>query len=243
MQTILITGANRGLGLEFVRQYAADNDKVIAGCRQPEKADTLKELAKKYPNIQPEVLDVSDQSSIKRLADKLRDTAIDTLINNAGIFSGTGRDGSHFMEDGEDKSQSFGSLDPIAWGKVLQVNAIAPLMVTEAFIPNILKSKTRKIIMITSQMGSINNTQPGDIAYRSSKAALNASMRNIALELKDQGVTIISVHPGWVKTDMGGSRAHLTPETSVTGIRKVIAEMTLKETAQFLSYDGKVIPW
>ncbi|MDX2028778.1 MAG: SDR family oxidoreductase [Alphaproteobacteria bacterium] len=241
MSTVLITGASRGLGLEFVRQYAADGWNVIAACRAPDKAAELQMLAQNK-NVRIEALDVISAPSIATLAAKLKDTAIDVLINNAGVFSGTGRDGRHFME-AEDTTQSFGTLDPVAWDKVLQANAIAPIMVTQALVPNILKGKDRKIIMITSRMGSIEMAKEGDIAYRSSKAALNAAMKNISITLKSDQVIVVSFHPGWVKTDMGGANAEITPGESIAGMRKVIVGLTMKDSGKFLGYDGKIYPW
>lgn len=242
-KTVLVTGANRGLGLEFARQYAADGWNVIACCRAPDKAETLQTLAKRYPAVRLETLDTVDDASIKALAAKLKDAAIDVLINNAGIFSGTGRRGVDFPDDGGDSSQSFGSLDSAAWAKVLRTNTIAPLMVAESFAPLVARSEDKKIINITSRMGSIAEMGNGDIAYRSSKAALNAAMRAMLNDLTRQGIATANLHPGWVKTDMGGRRALLEPEQSVSGMRRVIAGLSLNNSGQFLNYDGKVIPW
>jgi NAD(P)-dependent dehydrogenase (short-subunit alcohol dehydrogenase family) len=243
MPTVLITGANRGIGLEFVRQYAAEGWNGIACCRNLQKADQLQALAKAHKNIRIEALDVTDTKSIAALAAKLKDTPIDLLINNAGIYSGSGGDGSHFSSNNRDPSQTFGSLDAESWGRVLRTNAIAPLMVAQALMPSLTKSKNAKIVMITSRMGSIANAEEGDIAYRSSKAALNAAMHNIAMSLQSKSITVVAVHPGWVKTDMGGAYADMTPEQSVSALRKLIAELTLKQTGQFLRYNGESVPW
>jgi len=245
MPTILITGANRGLGLEFVQQYTADGWTVIACCRAPEKAEALQALAKKHPALRIEVLDVSDNRSIKTLADKLKDTAIDVLINNAGIFSGTGTDGHHFPVEDSDKSQNFGSIDSTAWEKVLRVNTIAPIMIAEAFVPHLIKGEGKKIINITSRMGSLTELENkfGSIAYRSSKAALNSAMRTIASDLKNLGLMIANIHPGWVKTDMGGSYANMTPQQSVTSLRQTITALKPENSSQFLNYDGQILPW
>lgn len=240
MSNILITGANRGLGLEFVRQYAADGARIIAACRDPSKAEELQKLAAKFKNIQIETLEVSDQKSIYKLAVKLKDTPIDMLINNAGIYSGAGQLRS--SQSGDD-SQSFGSLDFDAWAKVLHINTISPLMMLEAFMPHLQRGSDRKVANITSRMGSVELMGEGSTAYRSSKAALNAAMRSIADHLKTQAIAWVNLHPGWVKTDMGGSGADITPEASITGMRKVIASLSLKSTGQFLGYDGKSIPW
>jgi NAD(P)-dependent dehydrogenase (short-subunit alcohol dehydrogenase family) len=234
MSSVLITGASRGLGLEFTRQYAADGWDVIACCREPKKADKLQALAKDNKKIRIEPLDVSDFSAPAKLAEKLKGITLDILINNAGIYSGT--DAKH------DDSQTFGTLNAEAWNTVLRTNTIAPIMVTQAFAP-LMAKKGAKIIMISSGMGSIEQAGEGVIAYRTSKAALNAAMHNIAMTLRPQHITVISFHPGWVKTDMGGSGADITPEQSVSGMRKTIVSLTEKQSGQFLRYSGEIIPW
>jgi NAD(P)-dependent dehydrogenase (short-subunit alcohol dehydrogenase family) len=240
MPTVLITGANRGLGLEFVRQYAADHWAVIAVCRHPEKAEELQSLMNKHNSVRIEALDAADTKSIQILTEKLDDIEIDVLINNAGIFSGGTFSGSATKVD---KGQEFGSFDAEAWNKVLRVNTIAPIMMTEALLPHLQRSKDAKVINITSRMGSIDEMGSGYIAYRTSKAALNAAMRVIMHDLKAKGITIANLHPGWVQTDMGGKEAPLQPEISIKGMRKVIEWLTLKDSGQFISYDGKSIPW
>ncbi len=241
MPTILITGANRGLGFEFTQQYLRDGWHVIATCRVPTKATALQQLAAQNKNLQIETLEASDQNSIATLASKLENVALDILLNNAGIYSGVGKTRS---DQENDSSQNFGTLDAVAWAKVLQTNTVAPLMVTQAFLPNIKRGQQNKIVFISSRMGSIERTNaPDAIAYRSSKAALNAAMRNISLSLQPEKITVVSFHPGWVQTDMGGAGADLTPEASITHIRQVIANLTMKQTGQFLNYDGGTIPW
>ncbi len=235
MPVVLVSGANRGLGLEFVRQYAADGWQVIAACRHPDSATELQTLAKNNTAIHPEQLDVADQTSIATLATKLKDVAIDVLLNNAGIYSGN--------PDDKQTGQSFGNIDSAAWAKVLHVNTIAPILMAEAFAPLVAKSDKRVIANITSKMGSITLMAPGSIAYRTSKAALNAAMRNIVPELSNQQITIVNFHPGWVKTDMGGTNADITPDVSITGIRHVIAGLTLKNSGTFFNYDGTTLPW
>ncbi|MDE2029166.1 MAG: SDR family oxidoreductase [Alphaproteobacteria bacterium] len=243
MQTILITGANRGLGLEFARQYAGDGENVIACCRNPAKADALAKLAAEHKNIRIETLDVADDASIAALADKLKGAAIDLLINNAGIYSGTGKRGRDFPDDNDDTSQNFGTIDTAAWMTVLRINTVAPAMVMQAFVPQLKKGAGKKIVNITSGMGSIANMGSGSVAYRSSKAALNAAMRTIMHDLSADKIAIANLHPGWVQTDMGGARANLTPEQSVTAMRKTIARISIKNTGSFFNYDGQIIPW
>lgn len=239
MPTVLITGANRGLGLEFVRQYAADAWAVIAVCRNPTKADKLQKLMGQYNNVRIEALDVGDTQSIKILTEKLDDIGIDVLINNAGILSGSFSGSATAV----DKGQEFGSIDATGWDKVLRINTIAPIMMTQALLPHLQRSKNPKVINITSRMGSIDEMGSGHIAYRTSKAALNAAMRVINHDLNSKGVTIVNLHPGWVQTDMGGKEASLQPEVSIKGMRKIIDKLTSKDSGQFLSYDGKTIAW
>ena len=235
MTVILITGASRGIGLEFTRQYASEGADVIACCRTPAKAEKLQALANTYKTIRIEALDVTDTKSIAALAAKLKDVVIDILINNAGIISGDrGKD---------DGTQNFGSIDPEAWDRVLRTNTIAPILMAQSFLPHLARSKERKVAMITSKMGSIADMGDGYIAYRTSKAALNAAMVAISHDLKAQNIAIANLHPGWVKTDMGGAGAQVEPEISVRGMRKVIDGLTLAKTGQFLGYDGTVIAW
>jgi NAD(P)-dependent dehydrogenase (short-subunit alcohol dehydrogenase family) len=233
--TVLITGASRGLGLEFAHQYAHEGADVIACCRSPEKAEKLGAIARQHKNIRIEMLDVTDEKSIDALAVKLKDTAIDILINNAGIVSGgSGKN---------DGSQDFGTIDPEAWDRVLRTNTIAPIMMTQAFAKQVARSRQRKIVMITSRMGSLTEMGGGYIAYRTSKAALNAAMRAILHNLGADNIIIANIHPGWVKTEMGGKDAEIDPQTSVGGMRRVIAGLSIGQSGAFLAYDGKSIAW
>jgi len=226
MATVLVTGASRGLGLEFCRQYAADGWQVLACCRNPETAGKLAGI--NHVRVFP--LDVSDFSQIDHLAAQLQDTAIDVLINNAGIYG--------------DAQQGFGQLDYAAWSRTLTVNTQAPVKMAEAFLPHIKRGDKKRLVSITSQMGSIaDNSSGGSILYRSSKAALNAAMKSIAIDLEDQGVGVLLLHPGWVKTDMGGNNALIEARESVAGMRKVIAQFTLAQSGSFLKYDGSPLPW
>ncbi|MDR3448419.1 MAG: SDR family oxidoreductase [Alphaproteobacteria bacterium] len=233
MTTVLITGANRGLGLEFARQYAADGWKVVGCCRDPDKADALKKIT----GVQIEALETGDEKSIAALAAKLKDTPIDLLINNAGIYSGA--NGTL----GNDASQTFGTINGEAWDKVLRVNTIAPILVTQALLPNLQKGAGKKIVNITSRMGSLTEMGAGSVAYRSSKTALNGAMRVIMHDLQNMGLSIYNFHPGWVQTDMGGKGAHLTPEQSITAMRATISKLTAKDSGHYLNYDGQIIPW
>ncbi len=241
MPTVFITGSNRGLGFEFTRQYAGDGWSVVACCRTPEKAAELQKLAKSNPKVRIEKLDVDDDKAIAALAAKLKGAAIDVLINCAGIFSGAG---PNVPSTSGDKTQRFGSLDSAAWMKVLRTNAVAPVMIAQALTENLAQGKERKLVMISSSMGSIQGTDAeGDIAYRSSKAALNAATKNISLSLHGKTITAVCLHPGWVQTDMGGEGADLTPEESVSSMRRTISHLKLENSGRFYTYDIQVLPW
>ena len=227
MATVLITGANRGLGLEFFKQYVAEGWQVLACCRNPETAGKLADI----PNVRIFPLDVSDFSQIDKLAAQLQDIAIDVLINNAGVY-------------GDSPRRGFGQLDYAAWTQTLTINTQAPVKMAEAFLPNLQRGNKKLLVSISSQMGSIaDNGSGGSILYRSSKAALNAAMKSLAIDLEDQGIGVLVLHPGWVKTDMGGPNALIDALESVTGMRQVIARFTLAQSGGFLKYDGSTLPW
>ncbi len=231
MATVLITGANRGLGLEFCRQYAEQDWHVIACSRNPDDAFDLNNLASRHPNIQLEQLDVSALEQIDALSRKLAGLSIDVLINNAGIYA-------------DNKSNSLGHFDYQAWTNSLLINTQAPVKMTEAFLPHIKKSDKKLIVAISSLMGSVaDNDSGGSIFYRSSKAALNAAMKSVAIELKNQSVGVLIFHPGWVKTDMGGPDALINAEQSVAGMRALIANFSLDQSGSFVKYDGTPMPW
>jgi NAD(P)-dependent dehydrogenase (short-subunit alcohol dehydrogenase family) len=232
MATTLITGTNRGIGLEFVRQYAQDGWYVIACCRQPEKAEDLSRLTAQYPDhIRIYALDVADHQQIDQLTRSLTSETIDLLINNAGIYPPS--------DDG-----GFGSIDYAAWIQAMQINTMAPLKMAEAFITQISSSNLKTIATITSKMGSIaDNQRGGSYIYRSSKAAVNMVARSLAIDLKPRGITSVLLHPGWVKTDMGGRDALISTEQSVTGMRRILSGVALADTGKFFAYDGQLIPW
>jgi NAD(P)-dependent dehydrogenase (short-subunit alcohol dehydrogenase family) len=232
MKTTLITGVNRGIGLEFVRQYAADGWRVLACSRHPEKSTALNKLAAQYPElIKIHALDVADPAQIDRFGQALANEAIDLLINNAGIYPDS------------DKSD-FGHTDYAEWMQAFRINTMAPLKMAETFAPHIARSKQKTIVTITSKMGSISdNSSGGSYLYRSSKAAVNMVVKSLAIDLKQSGITAVVVHPGWVKTDMGGPNAMISAEQSVSGIRKMISRLTLVDSGKFFAYDGAVIPW
>ena len=232
MKTLLITGANRGIGLEFCNQYAAAGDRVLACCREPGKADALNKLAARHPGlIELHALDVTDHAQIEQLASTLADEAIDLLINNAGVYPAADKRG-------------FGHTDYAEWMAAFNINAMAPLKMAEAFVRQIARSQLKLIVTLTSKMGSMeDNTSGGSYLYRSSKAAANMVVKSLAVDLKEKGITSVAFNPGWVKTDMGGPNAMIPVEQSVTDMRKVIAGLTLADTGKFIDRDGRAIPW
>jgi NAD(P)-dependent dehydrogenase (short-subunit alcohol dehydrogenase family) len=227
MPTVLITGASRGIGLEFVRHYAAQGWKVLAACRNPAQAAELNRLG---GDVSLFALDVDDDTSIGQLAERLKGVPIDLLINNAGI---SGR-----------AAGTLGSLDSAAFMQVLRTNTVAPLKVAEAFVDNVAASGQRKVVAITSRLGSIAlNDGGGTYAYRASKAALNAAWKSLSIDLKGRKITCAVFHPGWVQTDMGGKGAPVLPRDSVAGMAKVIAGLTPADTGRFFNYDGAPLAW
>jgi NAD(P)-dependent dehydrogenase (short-subunit alcohol dehydrogenase family) len=226
MSTVLITGAARGLGLDFTKQYAAKGWKVLACARKPDGLRGLKGDIHHHP------LEVTDYKAVKALAKALIGEAIDVLICNAGV----GGEGSH-------GAQVLGSFDPAMWRHTFEVNAFAPLMMAEAFVEHVARSKQRKLIAITSILGSLANNNGGRYAYRASKTALNMEWSCLAKELGDKGVICVALHPGWVRTDMCGPTATLTIEQSVPSMVKVIEGLKPSDNGRYVSYDGSELPW
>lgn len=231
MPTVLITGANRGLGLEFTRQYAAEGWQVLACCRDPQNAHTLNALARQHPDrIQAHALDVAELSAIDGLAHALHETPIDLIINNAGIYP--------------DRHLGFGQTDYEAWMMAFLVNAMAPMKIVEAFVSHLQKGQGKLVATVSSKMGSLeDNTSGGCYLYRSSKSAVNMVMKSLSLDLAAQGIRAVTLHPGWVKTDMGGPDALITAEESVRGMRQVLANATSVDSGRFIGYDGQTVPW
>ncbi len=228
MPTVLITGANRGLGLEFARQYATDGWRVIATARVPEKAMDLRVLGSA---ITVHRLDVADLGAVAAFADALSGDSVDVLIANAGISGPRGM-----------RPEAIGTEEAAAWQTVFRVNAMAPLALAGAFVGAVARSNERKMIAITSRLGSIGaNNDGGLYGYRSSKAALNALWRSFAIDHPEIIVTLL--HPGWVRTDMGGAGAPLAPEESVAGMRRVVARLGKADSGRFYDYAGESIPW
>jgi NAD(P)-dependent dehydrogenase (short-subunit alcohol dehydrogenase family) len=231
MPTILVTGANRGLGLEFTRQYAADGWQVIAACRDPQAAKDLRALAAASAGrIRVIAMNVADTASVKAAAMAIAGEPIDILLNNAGVGNPAGK--------------TLGSLDYAAWLKVLDVNALGPARVVESLVDNVARGERKLILTITSRMGSIDdNTSGGSYPYRSSKAAVNMVMKSLSLDLASRGIACVLLHPGWVRTDMGGSSGKLSPAQSIGELRKLIAKLGPGDSGKFYDYDGSEIPW
>jgi len=225
MATVLITGANRGIGLEFARQYVEDGWRVIATSRTPETAEALRSLG---DAVALHRLDVADFAAVAALGSELGRETIDVLIANAGVAGPRG--------------MTPESVDAAGWGDTFRVNAMAPLALAGAFKTQVARSEQRKMIAITSRLGSMAaNAEGGMYAYRASKAALNAVWRSFALDHPELIAAVL--HPGWVRTDMGGKQAALSVEESVAGLRRVIAGLDKARSGGFYNYDGSPIPW
>jgi NAD(P)-dependent dehydrogenase (short-subunit alcohol dehydrogenase family) len=232
MSSVLITGANRGLGMEFARQYGNDGWRVFACCRYPDRAAELTDLARASDGrLSLHPLDVSREPTISELAEALQGKTIDILLNNAGIY-------------GDESHDDFGKIDYERWVETFRVNAMGAMRVTEAFVGNVASSEKKVLAFLSSLMGSISdNGSGGCYLYRSSKAALNAIVKSLSIDLKSRGVKTVVLHPGWVKTDMGGENAPLLPPESVAGMRRVLDGLEAKDSGRFLSYEGAELPW
>jgi NAD(P)-dependent dehydrogenase (short-subunit alcohol dehydrogenase family) len=228
MSTVFISGANRGLGFEFAKQYAADGWCVLAGCRNPDKAENLKALK----GVEVVALNVDDPASIAGAAKAVSGHTIDLLINNAGIFGST---------VGDDK-QTLENQTADMWVDVLRTNVIAPFEVTRALLPFMKKGSL--VAFVSSELGSLEQNTGGNMyAYRSSKAAVNMVGRSLAADLKPRGITVVLLHPGWANTDMGGPAAPVNPTDSIAGLRKALAGVTPETSGRFLSFAGGELPW
>jgi len=224
MTTIVVTGANRGIGLEFVRQYTALGASVIATARDPARAGTLAALGVK---VLP--LEVTEPASVAGFAHALDGQPVDILISNAGQFG--------------PERQSADDPDIDGFVAVFRVNTAAPLMLAHALKPNLIRGRDKKLVVLTSKMGSISDSSGGSLAYRASKAALNMIFHGVAQEWAKDGILVGILHPGWVKTDMGGPDALITPERSVEGLRAQIAQLDRDRSGRFFDYKGREIGW
>ena len=231
IKKILVTGANRGLGLGLVKKFLRNNEKVICTTRNISKSKELILCKEKYnDNLEICELDLLDKDSPNILSNFLGDETIDLFINNAGVI---GHSAQHF------KSVSLNH-----WIDVLKVNLITPLLITQSIIKNVEKSSERKIYFISSKVGSIEDNKSGGMyIYRSSKTALNQVVKSLSIDLKPLGISVISLHPGWVRTEMGGPNALISVEESVNGMVDVISNTSIINSGQFINYDGTRLPW
>ena len=228
MGTILITGANRGLGLEFTQQFAAAGHRILACCRNPDQAHELQELAAGGA-ITVAALDVADFSQIEALARRWAGETIDVLINNAGVYG---------------KRTGLGDLDYEEWAQVFKINVQAPMKMAELFRQAVARGERKVIVNISSKMGSISdNSSGGAYVYRSSKAALNALTKSLAVDLAPLGILVVALHPGWVRTRMGGAGGLIDAQESVAGMKKIIDGLSPRQSGGFFNYDGREIPW
>ena len=234
--TVLITGSNRGIGLGFVKHYAAEGWKVIATCRNPDAADALVAVQAEFPNVVIEQLDVTDEARIRALVAKYEGQPIDLLVNNAAVL-------------GPLPAQQVGGLDYDLFVQVMAVNLYAPMRLSEAFADNVAASEQKKIVALTSGLSSISRTgkMPGFYYYRSSKSALNMAMTALRTDLKDRGIIVALISPGMVGTqllaDSGWRGKSLTPEQSVAGMTAHIAALEMNHSGEIVNTDGKIIPW
>jgi len=229
--TILITGSNRGIGLELVRTYAGHNWRVIACCREPQGASELAALAGASGGaITIHPLDVGEQPQIRALSEALSDESIDILFNNAGVAGPT--------------PQGFGPIDSAQWLETLRINTLAPFYMAVAFVEQVARSQRRIMATIGSQLGSLaDNTSGHRYAYRTSKAAVHMVMKSLAADLAGRRITAVALHPGWVRTDMGGDEAPLSPAESAAGLYRVLATLAAEDSGKFLAWDGRELPW
>lgn len=226
MPTVLIMGASRGLGLEFAEQYADAGWRVIGTHRDTAGKNALMGIQ----GVETHTLDVTDHEAIEDLARSLKNDAIDLLLNVAGIYG--------------PRPALLGRIDYDAWNEVFQVNTMSPLKICASFIDHVARSELKQIVAVSSIMGSMDrNDVGGAYIYRSSKAALNAVMKSLAVDIQSRGITVVVLHPGWVRTDMGGPGADIDPADSVTGMRHVIEGLKHTDNGRFFNYDGSSLPW
>ena len=229
-RVIVVIGASRGLGLELCHQYLVRGDKVYACCRKPEQASELLAMKQEYADrLETVPLDVNNEGMLKNLPHAINES-VDILIHNAGIYG--------------PKQRTFDQVEAKDWMEVLHTNTVAPLMVIQQLADKVSAGHEKKIILMSSKVGSMgDNNSGGSYMYRSSKAALNSVGKSLSIDLKDRGIKVAIVHPGWVRTDMGGPNGLIDVETSITGLVKVIDSLTEAKSGQFLAYDGAEIPW
>ncbi|MCP4433430.1 MAG: SDR family oxidoreductase [Gammaproteobacteria bacterium] len=228
--TILITGANRGIGLKLTEQFAEDGWQVLACCRAPAQAGQLQALTERNSTIEIYALDVTNYQQMSSLAEKLANRPIDILLSNAGIYGSRGA--------------VFGGIDAEEWRQVLEVNTIAPMMLVQSFVDQVAASQQKLVAVISSKVGSIaDNSSGGSYIYRSSKTAVNQVVKSLSIDLVGRGISVVSLHPGWVKTDMGGPNAEISTDESVSGLKSILQSAGRQQSGQFIEFNGNSIPW
>ncbi|HFE37960.1 MAG TPA: SDR family oxidoreductase [Gammaproteobacteria bacterium] len=228
---VLITGTNRGIGLQMVKTAVSKQWRVFACCRNPHTAEKLAEVAQMSGGlVSMHTLDVADKAQIQALAYELRAESIDILLNNAGVYGAM--------------NQEFGGIDEQDWLNTFRINTIVPMLIAEAFVENVARSERKIIASVSSKMGSIaDNGSGGCYIYRSSKAALNAVMKSMSIDLAPRNIACVILHPGWVKTDMGGPYAEITTRESVQQMFHTLDKVTLDDSGSFYEIDGRLLPW
>jgi NAD(P)-dependent dehydrogenase (short-subunit alcohol dehydrogenase family) len=230
MARTLVTGANRGIGLALVETFAERGDHVVATARDASTVDALAALVSRFPDlVEVHALEVTDPTSIAALVARLDGRPLDVLVNNAGII-GPAR-------------QSSLDMDWVGWLDAFRINAMAPLAVAQAFLPALRKGDHARIMSISTAMSSMSSRASDRVAYRSSKAALNKVMQCLAADLRDDDIAVGVCHPGWVKTDMGGATADITPQMSAAGIVRLIDRMGIGRPFTLEVWDGGTVPW
>jgi NAD(P)-dependent dehydrogenase (short-subunit alcohol dehydrogenase family) len=236
VDTVLITGTNRGIGLELARQYAAEGWRVLACARR--MSPPLEVLSDLQRNVRVLSLDVADHAQIDRVSREVRDEPIDVLINNAGTM------GKSAFGAGASEDQSFGLTDYEDWERMFRTNVAGPMKMAEAFVEHVARSRQKKIVTLTSIVGSMAlNTTGGLYGYRASKAAVNAIMKSMSIDLLGRGILAVAVHPGWARTEMGGTKAPIDVGESARGVRRVIDALDRESLGHVTTYDGRVVPY
>jgi len=228
---VLITGTNRGIGLEMVKVAVKNQWRVFACCRNPHEANKLTEVARMSGGlVSVHAMDVSDVAQIQAVAYELRNESIDMLINNAGVYG--------------PKHTRFEDVTEQDWIETFRINSIAPLVVSQHFVNHVAMSQKKLIACVSSKMGSMaDNGSGGSYIYRSTKAALNAVVKSMSIDLAEKNITCVILHPGWVKTDMGGSYAEITTRESVLQMFNTLEKCTINDAGSFYEIDGSIIPW
>ncbi len=239
MASVLVTGGNRGLGFELVRQYADEGWRVMACCRNPDSGPELGRVAAAAQGrVTVHALDVADFDAVDALAGELEGEPIDVLINCAGLI------GRRNFDQGVMTDQAFGNSDFDEWSDVYRTNVMGPMKMSEAFVDHVAASDQKKITTLTSEVASMSQNNFGGLyAYRASKAAVNAIMRSMSIDLATRGIIAFPLHPGWARTEMGGAAATVDPSDSARGMRAVIAAADMSKSGRYLVYDGSEMEW